>query len=140
MIKITSDIVLNDEEIEWRFIRASGPGGQNVNKVASAAQLRFNVRKTQAFSDAVKKRLMTLVGNRMNSEGELVLTGRRFRTQKQNRDDALNRLVHFIILALHEPKIRKKSRISKEAQEKRLATKKRQSKKKKMRSFRGEET
>ncbi len=133
MAKITDKIHLDENEIEWHFIRSSGPGGQNVNKVATAAQLRFNIKKTPSLPEEVKSRLMAVVGNRVNTEGELIITGRRFRTQKQNRADALSRLVHFITLASRSPKKRKKTKPSKAAKEKRLTSKRKQSQKKRLR-------
>jgi ribosome-associated protein len=132
MIEITHDVLLDEAEIEWHFIRASGPGGQNVNKVATAAQLRFNVNKA-TLPEVVKTRLIVLVGNRVNTVGELVITGRRFRTQRQNRADALSRLVHFIELATHQPKKRKKKKIPRAAKEKRLANKRKRGETKRLR-------
>ena len=135
MIKITKNIHLSENEIHWRFIRSSGPGGQNVNKLSTAAQLRFNIKATTALSEEVKARLLAIVGNRVNTVGELIITGWRFRHQKQNRDDTLARLVHFIRLAATPPKLRKKTKISKAAKEKRLTNKRQQSEKKQRRRF-----
>lgn len=112
-----------DNEVEWRFIRASGPGGQKVNKTSSAAQLRFHIAGS-SLSEAVQQRLIQLVGNRVNAQGELVITGRRYRSQWQNRQDALARLCHFIELASREPRpLRKKTRVAKAADERRLQDK-----------------
>jgi ribosome-associated protein len=133
MIQITKNIRLSEDEIQWQFIRSSGPGGQNVNKLATAAQLRFNIKTTSSLSEAVKMRLMAIVGNRINAEGELIITGRRFRYQKQNRDDALARLVHFIRLAATPPKPRKKTKMPRAAKEKRLTNKRHRSERKRLR-------
>ncbi|WP_423062817.1 alternative ribosome rescue aminoacyl-tRNA hydrolase ArfB [Candidiatus Paracoxiella cheracis] len=113
---------IDEKDIKWQFIRAAGPGGQKVNKVATAAELRFNIKKSGLAAD-VKERLIQIAGNRINAEGELVITGRRFRTQNRNREDALARLQHFIQLASYKPKKRKKTKIPKAAKEKRLADK-----------------
>lgn len=133
MIAISKDIQIPETEIEWHFIRSSGPGGQNVNKVSTAAQLRFQVKKTTALPDEVKTRLIALVGNRINAAGELIITGRSYRSQKQNREDALARLIHFIRLALYPPKPRKKTRLPKAAKEKRLTNKRHKSARKQLR-------
>ncbi|AAO89980.1 alternative ribosome rescue aminoacyl-tRNA hydrolase ArfB [Coxiella burnetii] len=114
--------LLDENEVEWRFIRASGPGGQKVNKIATAAQLRFNVPKS-SLPEEIKERLVAIAGNRINTEGELVITGRRYRTQKQNRQDALERLIHFVKLAAQKPKKRKKTKPTRAAREKRLTNK-----------------
>ena len=124
MIKITNNIYLDDKEIKWHFIRASGPGGQKVNKIATAAQLRFRVQQS-SLPDEIKTRLILIGGNRINVVGELVITGRRYRTQKQNRQDALRRLIHFIDLASHKPKRRKKTKISRAVKQQRLVDKRR---------------
>ncbi len=129
---MTNSISINEKEIEWHFIRASGPGGQNVNKVATAAQLRFNIKKS-TLPEEVKARLIMIAGNRINSEGELVITGRRLRTQNQNRQDVMNRLIHFIELAAHKPKKHKKTKVSKAAKEKRLSDKRKRSETKQQR-------
>ena len=128
MTKMNSD----DKNITWHFIRASGPGGQKVNKIATAAQLRFNVKKS-ALSAALKARLIVIAGNRVNAAGELVITGRRFRTQNRNRQDALARLQHFIELAAHTPKKRKKTKTPTAVKEKRLADKRKRAQTKRLR-------
>jgi ribosome-associated protein len=96
MIHITPDISIAMSEIQWEFIRSSGPGGQNVNKVATAVQLRFDVNNSPSLPDAVRARLIRLAGRRMTAEGFLILDARRFRTQDRNRQDAINRLVQIV--------------------------------------------
>ncbi|HOO44889.1 MAG TPA: alternative ribosome rescue aminoacyl-tRNA hydrolase ArfB [Deltaproteobacteria bacterium] len=104
MIHITDDISINEEkELSWVFVRSSGPGGQNVNKVATAVQLRFNVVHAEHLSKEVKERLMRSEGKRINTEGELVINARRFRTQDRNRKDALERLADIIRTASRVP-------------------------------------
>jgi len=104
------DFLYNTEEPEFSFIHSSGPGGQNVNKVATAAQLRFNIPASLSLPDAVKARLMQQQKNRISSEGDLVLTAQKFRTQEQNKLDALNRLNGFVAKAYEVPKARRASR------------------------------
>ena len=123
MIEITPSLQIDDGELQIDFIRASGPGGQNVNKVATAVQLRFDVQKS-SLPDEVKTRLMHLAGNRMTSEGVLLIEAKRFRTQDQNREDAIQRLVELVRRSLIQPKARKKTRPTKAAKEKRLKEKK----------------
>src|SRR5665811_155736 len=110
MIEVTSSVRIDDSEIQLDFIRASGPGGQNVNKVASAVQLRFDVLHSPSLEPEVKERLAKLAGSRMTEDGVLILDARRFRTQEQNRIDALARLVALIQQALVPPKVRRKTR------------------------------
>jgi len=112
MIYINSDISIDEKEIKLDFIRASGPGGQNVNKVASAVQLRFDVDGSASLSDKVRARLTTLSGKRITDDGILIIKAERFRTQTLNRQDAINRLTELIKEALKEPKIRKKTKPS----------------------------
>ncbi|MBL0716556.1 MAG: aminoacyl-tRNA hydrolase [Desulfosarcina sp.] len=112
MFYINSDISLEEKEIKLDFIRASGPGGQNVNKVASAVQLRFNVKGSSSLPDKVRLRLVRLAGRRMTDDGILIIKAERFRTQALNRQDAINRLAELIKEALKEPKIRKKTKPS----------------------------
>ena len=126
-IHITSTLVIEDAELEERFVRASGPGGQNVNKVSTAVQLRFDVGRSPALSGEVRERLRALAGSRMTDEGVLVIDARTHRTQGQNRDEARERLADLVRRALVRPKRRKKTKPGKAAKERRLDTKKRRS-------------
>ena len=133
MLKITAHISLQKHELTFSFIRASGPGGQNVNKVATAAQLRFDAAHSPALSDEVRQRLIKLAGNRMTAEGVLIIKASRHRTQERNRQDALIQLKRLIIRAAIRPKIRKKTRPSYGSVQQRLANKKLHSRKKSLR-------
>jgi ribosome-associated protein len=124
MIAISPSLFLDEREIEERFVRSSGPGGQNVNKVATAVQLRLDVNAS-SLPDAIKERLKTVAGSRMTDEGVLVIDAREHRTQTQNREAARERLVAIIPRAAHKPKKRRPTKPGKAAKEKRLATKKR---------------
>jgi ribosome-associated protein len=126
MIRITDAVVIQDDEIEERFVRASGPGGQNVNKVASAVELRFNIAASSLPVD-VKERLAAFAGNRVTSEGVLVIDSREHRTQAQNRIAARARLVALLHRAARRPKKRRPTKPSAAAREKRLQSKKRRS-------------
>jgi ribosome-associated protein len=125
MIRITDEIAIDEAEIEERFIRASGPGGQNVNKVATAVQLRFDVRGSRALPNDVAIRLMRLAGSRLTNDGVLVITAQRHRTQERNREDALARLVELVRGAAIPPTPRVKTRPTAAARARRLDTKRR---------------
>ena len=123
MIAITAEISIDEREIEERFVRASGPGGQNVNKVASAVELRFDVGASSLPSE-VKERLRALAGNRVNADGVLVIDSREHRTQARNREAARQRLVDLIAQAAKKPRRRKATKPRPAAREKRLEGKK----------------
>jgi len=139
MIQITPTIAIDDSEIALEFVRASGPGGQNVNKVATAVQLRFDVRHSPSLPDDVRERLTRLGGNRVTTEGVLVIDARRFRSQERNRQDAIDRLVALIQKAAQKPKARRKTRPTAESKRRWLETKRRQSEKKRIRQSPREE-
>ena len=134
MIKITSRFSIDESELQFNFVQASGPGGQNVNKVATAVELRFNVLKSISLLEDAKIRLIKLAGKRVNQEGILVIEARRYRTQEGNRVDALNRFKTLVQKALEKPKVRKKTKPTNASQEERLKGKKRRGEIKKMRS------
>ncbi len=133
MIPVTPIIAIDEKEIAFDFIRGSGPGGQNVNKVATAVQLRFDVRKSPNLPAEVRARLMRLAGRRITHEGVLVIEARRFRTQERNRQDALDRLIAWIQKASEKPRPRLRTRPSKVARARLLAAKRRRSRIKQMR-------
>ena len=122
MLQVAPGIEVDERELEERFVRASGPGGQNVNKVATAVELRFDV-KASSLPEDVKRRLVVLAGRRMTAEGVLVLDSRVHRSQLQNREAARERLLDLLRAAAHRPRPRRKTRPSKSAKEKRLVAK-----------------
>jgi len=125
MIRITPAIALDESEIEERFVRASGPGGQNVNKVASAVQLRFDARHSPSLPGAVRARLERLAGRRLTLEGVLVITAQRHRTQEANRRDALERLVDLVRRAAEPPVPRRPTKPTRASRRRRLDSKSR---------------
>jgi ribosome-associated protein len=135
MIHISQRLQIDKDEIKFKFIRASGPGGQNVNKVSTAAQLRFNVKTSQSLPDDVKQRLMLLAGKRINAEGSIVISAQRFRTQEQNRLDAIDRLATLIRQASYAPKKRKKTGPTKASIKNRIVAKRIRSSVKQMRNI-----
>ena len=124
MLTITSYLPIPEAELDESFVRSSGPGGQNVNKVATAVQLRFDVRNSPSLSGDVKARLVKLAGRRMTDEGVLVIDAHRYRTQEKNREDARERLAILVRRALHKPARRKSTRPSRAARQRRLDAKK----------------
>lgn len=122
-LEVTPGVTIPDSDLSVSFVRASGPGGQNVNKVASAVQLRFELASTSALPDRVKARLRALAGRRVTDDGALLIIARNHRTQEQNRREALERLAELIRKALVEPKVRKPTRPTRASKERRLASK-----------------
>ncbi len=137
MIIVTPDIRINEDELRFQFKLASGPGGQNVNKVATAAELRFDAAHSLALPEDVRTRLLTLAGRRLSKEGELLITARRFRSQERNRQDAIERLVDLIQKAAEIPKPRLKIKPSRAAKKRRVAEKRRVGEKKQTRRMAG---
>ena len=125
MIRITSRIAIDEREIDESFVRASGPGGQNVNKLSTAVQLRFDVRGSPSLSGDVKARLERLAGARLTRDGVLVIIAQRHRTQARNREDALDRLSDLIRRAAVAPVPRRATRPTKASRERRIESKKR---------------
>ena len=123
MLEITPSFSMDERELHFEYIRASGPGGQNVNKVATAVQMRFDITNSALASD-IQGRLIRLAGNRVTADGVLMLEAKRFRTQEQNREDATQRFVELIRRALVKPKSRKKTKPSAASKERRLKSKK----------------
>jgi ribosome-associated protein len=133
MIKITKRIAIDESEIEEHFIPASGPGGQHVNKAATAVQLRFDVGNSPSLPEDVRKRLTRLAGHHMTEDGVLIIDARRFRSQSRNRQDARNRLIRLIRQAAKRPSIRRGTKPTRASEERRLRNKRRQKDTKRMR-------
>src|SRR5215212_1306287 len=127
MLEITPDIAIDEGELSERFVRASGPGGQNVNKVSTAVELRFDMAQSNAIPEDAKARLRTLAGTRMTSDGVLVIDARRHRTQAQNREDARERLAELIRQSLVRRRRRRKTKPTKGAVERRIESKQKRS-------------
>ncbi|HZW37237.1 MAG: alternative ribosome rescue aminoacyl-tRNA hydrolase ArfB [Deltaproteobacteria bacterium] len=133
MIRITGTIHLDEGEIRERFIRSSGPGGQNVNKVATTVQLRFDVRRSRSLPGEVRERLIRIAGKRVTRDGVLVIEAGRFRTQEQNRRDARERLIRWVTKAAEPVEPRRKTRPPGKSVERRLEAKQRQGETKRLR-------
>lgn len=133
MIQITPTLAIDESEVQISYVQSSGPGGQNVNKVATAAQLRFDVARSPSLPAEVRERLLTLAGKSITKDGWLVIDARRYRTRERNRQDALDRLTEWIRAAAHEPKRRRKTKPSRESKRRRLESKRRQSEVKRLR-------
>ena len=125
-LEITPSVVIPDTDLSFAFVRASGPGGQNVNKVSSAVQLRFDMRGSTALSDSVKSRLRALAGRRLTDDGAILIIARNQRSQDHNRREALERLADLIQRALVVPKTRKATKPTRASRERRLESKGRQ--------------
>lgn len=133
MIVVTSQIVIQENELQFSAVQASGPGGQNVNKVATAVQLRYDVAHTPSLPEDVRQRLLQLAGKRISHEGILIIEAKQHRTQEQNRQAALTRLVALIHKAAEKPKVRRQTRPTFASRERRMENKRRQSEIKRLR-------
>lgn len=138
MIEITPTFSVDESELEFAFVRASGPGGQNVNKVATAVQVRFDIENS-SLPEEVKDRLNHQAGKKLSSEGVLLIEAKRFRTQEQNREDAIRRFVELVQHAFRKPKARTKTKPTAASKEKRLKSKKQRGEIKKLRQSRSYE-
>lgn len=139
MIEVSSNVKIDENEIQYDFIRASGPGGQNVNKVATSVQLRFDIRNSPSLETDVKERLIKLAGSRVTEDGILIIEAKKYRTQDQNRFDATQRLITWIQKALEKPKERKATRPSLTARAARVGDKKMRGEIKRTRRFNPED-
>jgi ribosome-associated protein len=133
MLQVTPHIAIEESEIEERFVRSSGPGGQNVNKVSTAVQLRFDVEHSPSLDDRVRRRLRALAGSRLTADGVLVIEARRHRTQAQNREDARERLIELVREAAKKPTKRRATRPTRAAHERRIEGKRQRSERKQSR-------
>lgn len=133
MLKITPTLFLNESELKFTFVASPGPGGQNVNKLATAVQLRFDVMHSPSLSEGVRVRLIAMLQNKITNEGELIIKASRYRTQERNKQDAINRLIEWLKAAAIPPKKRKKTKPTYGSVQRRLSSKKSQSDKKKLR-------
>ncbi|MGA0023410.1 MAG: alternative ribosome rescue aminoacyl-tRNA hydrolase ArfB [Burkholderiales bacterium] len=133
-MRVTRTITIDESEITERFVHASGPGGQNVNKVATAVELRFDVARSRSLPEAVKTRLAALAGRRLSGDGVLVIAAQRFRSQARNRDDARARLADLLRAAATPPKLRRATRPTRASKQRRLDDKKKQGLRKRERS------
>jgi ribosome-associated protein len=134
-LRVNGQIAIPRDELRFSFVRSSGPGGQNVNKVASKAVLRWDVRQSSAISDEMRGRLLSRLGRRINDRGELVLSSQRYRDQGRNIDDCLNKLRELVVAAARRPRLRKKTKPTRAAREARLNEKRAASDKKRRRRF-----
>lgn len=133
MIRITPNITIDESEIDYDFVRASGPGGQHVNKAATAVQLRFDVANSPSLPEDVRKRLIDLAGQRVTQEGILIIESAQRRSQHRNREEALARFVDLVKWAAKKPKVRRKTRTPRWSKKRRLENKRRKSEKKRLR-------
>ena len=139
MIEVSSNVKIDESEIQYEFIRASGPGGQNVNKVSSSVQLRFDIRNSPSLESEVKERLIKLTGSRVTDDGILIIEAKKYRTQEQNRYDATQRLIAWVQKALEKPKVRRATRPNLTAKAARVGDKKKRGEIKKTRRFNQED-
>lgn len=135
MLEIAPNVSIDDSELRFDFVRASGPGGQNVNKVASSVQLRFDIRNSPSLEPDVKERLIKLAGSRVTEDGILIIEAKRYRTQDQNRYDAMQRLITWVQKALEKPKVRRATRPTVTAKAARVGDKKKHGEIKRIRRY-----
>ena len=139
MIFITPEISIDENELVFSFIRGSGPGGQNINKVSTAVQLRYDIIRSPSLPEDVKKRLLSQEGNRISENGVLVIEAKRYRTQSKNREDAMQRFSELVKAACQKPKVRKKTKPSVSSSAARVTEKKRHGALKKIRKYNPDE-